>query len=208
MSLSKIFKTSADIGAEPFVMEELSGLRAGLEEDKEEDIGGALLAREKEAYELGFNAGQRAGFEFGRQKAEVLFSGLTKVIEELANFRESLYKPCEEEMVELALAIAKKVIHREVEVKRDIVLDCVRNALKAVTTGGTVLIKVNLKDLEVLLQNKGELAKYGSGIKGVKIEGDESIAKGGCVIDTNYGEIDSTIASVMAEIEEKLKSAY
>ncbi len=205
--MSRIFKTSADIGAEPFVMEDLAGLITGPDEAPE-DIGGSLLRKEKEAYELGFKAGEKAGFEFGRQKAEVLFSGLSGLLEEITSLRESLYRRCEAEMVELSLSIAKKVIGVEVEMRKDAVLGCVRNAMKTVSTGGEVLIKVNTKDLEVLVNNSSDLARYGSGIKGVKVEGDEAISRGGCVIDTNYGEIDSTIESLMAEIEEKLRDAY
>lgn len=204
--MSKIFKICANIGAAPFVMEDL-GERAKAAGEPSEDIGGSLLKMEKEAYELGFKAGEKAGFDFGRQKAEVLFSGLAGLLDEISNLREGIYRRCENEMAELSLAIARKVIQTEIETRKDVVLGCVKTALKVVSAGGEVLVKVNPKDLEVLISNSSELARHGSGIKGLKVEGDEAVSRGGCVIDTHYGEIDSTIESVMSEIEEKLKDA-
>lgn len=212
MFSSKVFKKhSAEAQASPFVMENLGAVPvpAPEEEKKEpENVGSGIEEIERQAYELGFAAGEKAGFELGRQKAEVLFGSMGKILDELASFKESLFKPCEKEMVDLCFEIAKKVAHREVEASPEVILDCVRSALKHAVAGGEITIRVNPKDLEVLLQHKGELSRFGGMVKGIVVEGDESIGKGGCVIFTNYGEIDATLESITAEVEEKLKDAY
>ncbi len=216
MSFSRIYKNArTKVNAEPLVMESLwepakeNETPQGLQEHPhEKKVGDNILALEKEAYEIGFNAGERAGFELGKQKAEVAFNGLGKILEELTAFRENLYKSCEKEMVELAIAISRKVIQREVQIKKDGVLDCVRAAMKAVMASGEIVIRVNTKDLDIISQYKDELVRYGNGVKGVVVCGDEAIARGGCIVETNYGEVDATLDSVMSEIEEKLKNAY
>jgi len=182
--------------------------RAGLDYEADDEVGGGVEAVEREAYERGFKAGEKAGFELGRQRAEVVFGGISEILDDIAAFRESLYRKCEKEMVEICLAIAAKVVRSEVEVKEDVVLDCIREALKAVVAGGEITIRVNPKDLETLRRHKDELAGYGEGVKGVQIEADPSVARGGSVIETNYGEIDATIDSIMHEIEERLRNAY
>lgn len=207
--MSRIFKnTDRAVDAGPFVLEFIgsSGKGAASRDRQGEKVGGDLVSVEREAYEKGFTAGEKAGFDLGVRKAEVLFNGLAKVLEELTEFKEGLYGPCEQEMLGLSLAIARKVIHREVE-KKDSVLDCVRVAIKSVVAAGEILIKVNPKDLEVLNNNKSELGRFsGSGVKGLKIEADPEIDKGGCVIETNYGEVDAAIDSVIADIEERLRN--
>ncbi|MBI5810778.1 MAG: hypothetical protein HZB21_06295 [Deltaproteobacteria bacterium] len=207
--MSKIYKFHAGgVHAEPFVMKNLEG---AAEEEARALYGGKVVgdagAVERQAYEKGFNAGEKAGFEFGRQKAEVLFQGLGDVLEELFRFKVELYGPCEQEMVDLTLAIAKKVIQREVEIRKEVVLDCVRAGLKALVAAGTVLIRVNPKDLEVIHQYKSEFARYSDGVKGVSIEADDNVSRGGCVIETNYGEVDVTIDGILNEIEERLNDA-
>lgn len=206
MSLSKIFKgTGPAVNAGPIVFELIG--RSSREESAAAQggrVGGDLVSLEREAYEKGFASGEKAGFDLGVKKAEVLFSGLSRILDELSDFKTSLYGPCEQEMVELSLAIARKVIQREVE-KKDSVLDCVRVAIKSVVAAGEIVIKVNPKDLEVLNNCKSEFARFsGAGVKGLKIEADPEIDKGGCVIETNYGEVDASIGSVLADIEERL----
>ncbi|MBI5454987.1 MAG: hypothetical protein HY956_10180 [Deltaproteobacteria bacterium] len=210
MSLSRIYRDTGS-SAEPYILEDL-GLSPSPFETAEEtldgkNVGGNIEAIEREAYERGFAAGERAGFEFGKQKAEVLFNGIAGLLEALSTLKETLHKPCEDEMVELCVAISRKVLQRELEIKKEGIVDCVRTALKSVVAGGEITIKVNPKDQDILLSHKGELARYGDGVKGVKVEADESVSRGGCLVDTNFGEIDASIDSVMAEIEEKLKGA-
>lgn len=210
MYSSSIFKnTSMHADAEPF---ELGGVEA-LEEivpepDHSESIGSKIEALEREAYEKGFNAGEKAGYEFGRKKAEVIFSGIDGVLNELCVFKQSLFSRCEREMVELSLAIARKVIQRETVIKEDGVLECLRAALRAVVAGGQIAVRVNPKDLDMVNANRAELARFSGAAKGMSVESDETISRGGCAISTNFGEIDATIETVLQEVEEKLNDAY
>ncbi|OGP15074.1 MAG: hypothetical protein A2052_05230 [Deltaproteobacteria bacterium GWA2_54_12] len=210
MYSSSIFKNTAILAdAEPF---ELGGVEA-LEEiipepDNSESIGSRIESLEREAYEKGFNAGEKAGYEFGRKKAEVLFSGIEGVLNELSTFKQSLYSKCEREMVELSLSIAKKVIQRETVIKEDGVLECLRAALRAVVAGGQIAVRVNPKDLDMVNANRAELARFSGAAKGMSVESDETISRGGCAISTNFGEIDATIETALQEVEEKLNDAY
>lgn len=209
MYSSNVFKNaSVLINAEPFDLdiehlEEIHPLS-----EHPEDIGTRMESLEREAYEKGFRAGEKAGFEFGRQKADVLFSGIEGILNELSQFRPSLFAKCEREMAELCLSIARKVIHRETNIKEDGVLDILRAAMKSVVAGGEISIRVNPKDLEVVNSNRAELSRFCGGVKGVSVEADETVSRGGCIIATNFGEIDATIETALGEIEEKLIDAY
>ena len=209
MSLSKIYKGSPDAApdAMPLVMEcfrrpQDAALRGGGRTAK---VGDEILEIEREAYEKGFAVGERAGFEFGSQKAEAALTGLVEVLGEIASFRETLYKAVEAEIAGLAIAVARKVVRREVEMRRDVVVESVKAALGVLASAGSVTVKVNPLDLEVMHQFKKDLEKYSGSVKGVSVDADETISRGGCIIETNYGEVDATIEGVFAEIEEKLK---
>lgn len=209
MYSSNVLKNSLDfIEAEPFDLGSVDSLEEiHPEPANTDDVGTRLEALERKAYENGFCAGEKAGFEFGRKKAEVVFNGLDGILSELVSFRETLYAKCERDMTELALSIAKKVIQRETEIKEDGVMSCLRTAVKSVVAGGEITIRVNPKDLEVASANRPELMRL-NGVKGMSFEAGEDIARGGCLVSTNFGEIDATIESALSEIEEKLKDAY
>lgn len=210
MYSSNVFKdTMVLIDAEPFDLgvEHLEEILPE-KESSAEDIGTRIEAMEREAYERGFKAGEKAGFEFGKQKAEYHFNGIEGLLNELEAFKSTLFAKCEKEMAELCLALAKKVIHREAEIKEDGVLDCLRAAMKAVVAGGEIVIKVNQKDLEIVNNSRAELSRFCGGVKGMSVEADQGIARGGAIITTNFGEIDATIETAVCEIEDKFRDAY
>lgn len=209
--LSRIYKQAVGFEHTPLFIETLGPadiFPLSPDERREDNIGTDREAIEKKAYEDGFKAGEKAGFELGSQKADVHFSSLAGIVKELETFKQSIYGPCMEEMKELVLAIARKVIHRELELKDDAVLGCLERALQSVVAGGDITIRVNPRDLELMRSHKPEIFKSGEGLRTVAIEADEKVGKGGCVIDTRHGEIDATIESVIDEIEARLRDAH
>lgn len=209
--MSRIYKHAVGFKHTPLFIETLGPddiFPVTDEERAQNKFGSERAALERAAYENGFKAGEKAGFELGRQKADVLFSGLGGIIDELESFKRRIYGPCMDEMKELVLAIARKVIHRELELKDDTVLSCVETALQSVVAGGEITIRVNPRDLELMRRHRPELIRSGAGIKSVAIEGDEGVTKGGCAIETRHGEIDATIESVIEEIEARLRDAH
>ena len=209
--MSKVLKKGSDPTprAEPLVMEVFPDEgEAGPEGVVK--VGGDEVALEREAYEKGFASGRKAGFELGRREAEVLFGRLGGIVEDLSAFRAELYGRCEREITALVLAIAGKVIKREIEDDGETVLRAVRAAVGAAAESGGMVIKVNPRDLDVVREYAGEIVTgRGGGGKApppeVSIRADESISRGGCVVETARGEVDATIEGLLAEIEERLK---
>lgn len=208
--MSNVIKgsTAEKMNAEPLVLKTLSEAAGPDGRSGRRKVGDSVVDVERAAYEKGFMAGEKDGFELGRQKAEVVFNSVSGILDALSSFKEGLYKECEKEVVELCLAIAGKAVQIDAEKNRDAVMGSVREALKAVVAAGEIVIKINPKDADTLNRYRPELARYGDGVKGVTIEADDAISKGGCVIETNYGEVDATIDTVMKDIEERLKNAY
>lgn len=210
--MSKIFRRDSDNTAgttEPFKMDDLGGgvVVGHVLDPNEIKVGNEVVNIERMAYEEGFGVGEKAGFELGSQKAAVLFNGISVFLDEITSQREILFKACESEMLDLIFAISRKVIGREVEVHSDIVVDCVRSAIKMIVANQDVLIKVNPKDLDVMQEFRPELSRYTKGEKGLVIESDSTLQRGGAKIESNFGEIDATIDGVMDEIESRLRDA-
>ena len=168
-------------------------------------VGTSIEELEREAFEKGFAAGEEAGFEIGLKKAEVTFQGLEGIFSTLTAYKKTLAESCEKDMIDMVTNISRKVIHQELETNSDVIVGIVREALKYNVAGGEVTVKVNPKDLEVLSEHREEIIALGEGLKGLTIEGSEGVSRGGCLIDTNYGEIEATMEGFFEELEEKLK---
>lgn len=214
--MSKIFKpakTTQGLTA-PFLLDSdalrgLVGLET-IEQERRKALGARrrmelrAQAVEREAYERGFAVGEKAGFELGRQKAEGLFQKISGLIEELGACKETAFKDMEGEIIELTLALAEKIVSREINRDDKAVLTTIKRAMKVAATTGEITLMVNPADRDVLFEHKEDLARYGVGEGGVRIKTDESIARGGCFIETNYGVVDATVQGIIDELREKL----
>lgn len=161
-----------------------------------------LLQTEREAYQKGFEAGEKAGFEFGTQKAEVIVKRLSNILSELSTIKADTYKEMEQEIAKLALAIAKQIIHYEVGLNNEVVMHVTKAAIKAAHDGNDVMtIKVNPDDFEYMVKAKPEVLSHIDGVKNINIEEDETVSKGGCVLETLYDEVDARLEQGFKEIE-------
>ncbi len=197
MSSSKVVKNDEDV--RPFVLKTIKKSRQPVDR---------LAAIERDAYEKGFAAGEKAGFEFGRQKADAIFRSLAQIVEELEGFRERLLTETEKDVVRLSLAIARKVIDLELSVREDIVLNAVKTAIEFTGKATNVVVRLNKDDMETIKKYVPELEQYSVEAKKIVLREDPSVSRGGCIVETENATIEHTIEGALREIEERLKDVY
>ena len=167
--------------------------------------------RVEQAYQKGLaeglREGENAGFEQGTQKIEPLVSSIRDALIQLDRIREETYQHIEKEVVELALAIAQKVICREIATDKETVLCVAKEALAKVDDPGKIKIKMNPSDLQFINETRHQLSNLISDIDNVTFEAEESIQSGGCVIETDLGEIDARIERQLQAVEESFRKA-
>ncbi len=169
---------------------------------------GEFLDKIKEmAYEEGFRRGERDGVEFARKEFAPLLRNLGKGLLELRELRKQVYMDAEKDIVQLSLAIAGKIVCREVETDKELVLGVVKKALSEVIGHEKVIIRVNPSDLQFVKGNILE-TRVADKFEDVSFEEDERILKGGCVIETNLGDIDARIEKQLEALEEILNSEF
>ncbi len=160
---------------------------------------------EKEAYGKGYDDGKEKGHretrEEGVQKLLPCIDAFEKSLKEIAACRALTYKNCEAELVELFNTLSQRVIHRELGRSNEFILDVIREAMKELVQQEKITIRLNPEDSDYAEGFKPELIKETGKIKNIFIEKDVSITKGGCVIESNFGEINSQVESKIHEIE-------
>ncbi len=165
----------------------------------------------EQAYQKGFaeglREGENTGFEQGTQKIEPLVSSIRDALIQLGRIREETYQHIEKEVVELALAIAQKVICREITTDKETVLCVAKEALAKVDDPGKIKIKMSPSDLQFINETRYQLSNLVSDIDNVTFEAEESIQSGGCVIETDLGEIDARIERQLQAVEESFRNA-
>lgn len=112
---------------------------------------------EREAYEKGFEAGEKAGFAMGEQKAMVLVEKLEAIIKELTTLRETLIKELEPQLIELAVSIARKIILKELTMNPDEIVEITKEAITRLERTGQITIKINPSLYDLFMKHKPEI---------------------------------------------------
>ena len=105
------------------------------------------------------------------------------------------------------MAIAKQVICQEVAFDRDIVVCVAREALAKVEDPGRIKIKMSPCDLKFIKETRSQLSNLVKNIDNVTLEAAENIQSGGCIIETDLGEIDARIEKQLQVVEESFRIA-
>jgi flagellar biosynthesis/type III secretory pathway protein FliH len=160
------------------------------------------------AFQKGFVEGKKVGFESGTKKADPVINSLNRIIEQLENVNKVIQQEIEKEVVQLALSIAKKIVCHEVKTTQETVVCVAREALGRVENPGKINIKLNPDDLQFIEDTKSQLSQFLHNADHIRFEAEESIQSGGCLIETDRGDIDARIEKQFQAIEESFQSQF
>ena len=173
-------------------------------EDLEHEINQKVEQIEREALERGQKEGREKGFLEGREEVNRLVERLHKVITQAIDKRGQIIEEAETQVVNLVLLMTRKVIKVISENQKNVVINNVVQALRKLKSRGDVVIRVNLADLELTTEHTNDFLSMVENVKSISILEDSSVDRGGCIIETDFGQIDARISSQIHEIEEKI----
>lgn len=161
-------------------------------------------AVEMEAYDLGLQKGLEEGRKMALKKAEPLFEALNRAAEEIGNARTALLDRHREQILEILILIAEKVIHRQVQLSPDIIMDTVRAASAHLMETEEIRVRLHPSDFEYIREIEDVLAQKLTNHRSVNIVEDSSMGRGGVVVETEFGDIDATIRSQIEHLKDVL----
>ncbi len=158
-----------------------------------------IRAREARARKEGREEGlaqSRAEFEkklAGEQQA------LVQATRDFAHERETYFHRVEAEVVSLALAIARKILHREAQLDPLLLAGVVRVGLDHVAAGTRVRLRVHPDQVQAWQ----EFFSQQPNLKSLpELMGDATLGPGRCVLETELGSTDLTLETQLKEIEQ------
>jgi flagellar assembly protein FliH len=207
-SPSEVAQSYVDLDAfrsKDFKLSELIAQQAGiskLESNAHQDkINTQVLERLKEVEERGYKEGFELGLIEGTEKAFVeakaellqklaMFEAVLKRIEEL---KKQLLIDNEAALIQLVFHTAKKMALRDLKDNREAVLEILRDVVSELQEDERVNVKLSGEDLYFIetLQEKGK--QQIESLKRVKFVADDKLTSGGCVIETEYGNVDASV---------------
>ena len=172
--------------------------------DLEAEIRGRVERVEKEAQLKGEEQGREQGYQEGRGEVQRLIENLQRIITTAIERRNQIIEESESQLINLVLQISQKVIKVLSENQKNVVIKNVIQSMRKLKGRGDVVIRVNLADLELTSAHVGDFLKMVENVKSITVLEDSSVDKGGCIIETDFGQIDARISSQLSEIEERI----
>jgi flagellar assembly protein FliH len=167
--------------------------RAGTQPDPEESVE----ARVHAAYNRGVADGEATAQQKAGALAAPVLSNFGTIVRELAAARQNARREAEESMVKLALAVARRILHREMATDPAAILGLIRSAFDRVNGREIHKLRLSPGDTQIVSDNRADLAIP----QAVEIFADASLAPGSALFETSRGELDLSVQTQLEEIE-------
>jgi flagellar assembly protein FliH len=164
------------------------------------EIEARLAALERDAVSKGFAQGERAGAEAAARRGEATLRRLTETLGELTTLREQMIHQTERQMVQLALAVARRIVHREISIDQDLLIAMARVALDRLGESAQVTVRLNPEDFEATAAVRS--AQW-TGTH-VSVVADARVGRGGCRVESEFGTLDAGVDAQIQEIARAL----
>ena len=161
---------------------------------------GQVRALSDEAFANGVEQGRTETMAASQERIEAAASALKAAMEAFARVRQMDIERMETETVKLALAIAKKIIGSAADSGLAIT-QVVNAAMQKVADPRQLTLRLNPADMDTVAAHKQELVKNDDMGAAVRLQGDESIQPGGCVIETALGDVDARLDQQIKMVE-------
>ena len=192
----------AEVTVEPFRWDQVGGRQGGPppanpKEQAEQQM--RVAAVERDAFAKGYAQGERAGAEAAATRADGMLKRLAQTVDELAALRGEIIRRTERQTVQLVLAIAERVVSREVTIDRGLLLGMARAALDRLGEYGTATIRLHPDDFNAI---GGKVNVEGP----VRVVADPVVTRGGCLVQSDFGFMDVSPESQFRELARTLLS--
>lgn len=158
---------------------------------------GDIEQRLETARRQGFEAGETAGRQSLVGQVEAMQLKLARSIEELTGARPRYRREAEQDVVALALAVARRILHRELTVAPEALLGLVKAALDKIEAREVHQVRVSPSDAAMVRQF---FEKMGLPQR-VEVIADANLGAGSVSIETSRGLLDASVDTQLAEIE-------
>jgi flagellar assembly protein FliH len=163
-----------------------------------------MIVLSEEEFQAKVDELYRNGMEEGRRQAERglanVFKSLRDGVSALTGLRSRVLKESEEDLLRLAVMVARKIVQQEIAQEPAILASIIAAAVGGCTERDRVVVRLNPGDHAVVAANRQTfLAGLGDDAP-ITLTPDDGVGPGGCLVETATGTVDARIESQLDEI--------
>jgi flagellar biosynthesis/type III secretory pathway protein FliH len=154
------------------------------------------------------STGSQTDIQGAVERLDAMAMQLAQAAQELVRCKQGLQQQMEMEAIKLASLVARRIVGYEASINKDVVLNVVREALGKVNHHEQVTIKVNPQDLDSVRSAGTQFVDHFEALENIQVISDSSILPGGCMVETQMGEVDARVDRQAQIIEAALEAAF
>ena len=147
------------------------------------------------SFQLGAEEGRRQSAVEAEAALQPMVQRLSHSVQALASLRPKMRAESEQELLTLVMAVARRVLHREITLDPNSIVTLLRVALERLTRSELTTVKVHPDMVSRIREQLTE-----EGYTEVNVEADVELQLGDLLFGTERGTLDATIDTQLAEI--------
>lgn len=156
----------------------------------------------EQARDEGYADGRSAGHADGLAEMSTAAKGLAEALDGVQALRGEVADAVERDAIELALALAEKILAATIQARPELVVEVVQGALRRVSDRRRITVLVNPTDLETVKASIGDLRAQANGIELCDLQSDQRVGAGGAIVRTVEGEVDAGVQTQLERARE------
>ncbi len=138
------------------------------------------------------------------QHLDSLSGALSEVVQSMQAARQSWTAHWEHQVIHLATAIAGRILRTAVDAQPEIPLKLLQEAIVLASGSPTLVVRLHPHDFDVLGDKSQKLVEQLAPAAETEIVSDPHVTRGGCIVESEFGEIDQRFESQLERIVEEL----
>jgi flagellar assembly protein FliH len=164
-----------------------------------EDPAAQLKAAERESLQKGRAEGEASAKAAAQAEIAALREAVRQAVEKFKEERSNYFARIESEVVQLALAIARKILHREAQMDPLLLAGMVHVALEKLDAGTRIRMRTHPNDIRLWSEYFSQQQALATQID---LVGDATLRRGECVLETESGRTQMSLEGQLKEIEQ------
>jgi flagellar biosynthesis/type III secretory pathway protein FliH len=164
-----------------------------------------LKTQKDKIYNDGFNEGHKAGLAEGKAEAAKATQLVEDYLAEINNKNRLFFEETEKLITDLAVHLAGKIIGEAISAVPDVIKSNVEKCVELLAGSGDVIVKINPSDYELIKEHLPKLDQKYEGKYNFKVEPENSISRGGCLVEMGGSIIDGRIEVQYEKIKQHME---
>lgn len=151
--------------------------------------------RDGAAYQRGFQEGQEAANRAAQTELQVRGEQMARAVEAIGSYKARLRSDAERDLVQLSIAIARRLVHRELQVDPGALLGLIKAALERKEAGEIHRVRLAPGHAETARRHLAHTERK------IEVIADPALEPGSAIVETSRGQIDAGVDAQLREIE-------